>query len=101
MRRREAGGGGGRTTYKGEQGRKDEGKGQDEQENVGVGKGSGTGSQMAERLGNRASNLKVTGLIPARAKMTLCPWARHFPLLASGECPCTYCMSLWIRASAE
>ena len=30
---------------------------------------------------------------------TLCPWARH--LLASGECPCTYCKSLWIRASAK
>ncbi|XP_062319148.1 uncharacterized protein LOC134022004 [Osmerus eperlanus] len=40
------------------------------------------GSQVAERLGNRASNLKL---------MTLCPRARHFTLLASGECPCTYC----------
>ena len=33
--------------------------------------------------------------------MTLCPWARHFNLLAPGECPCTYCKSLWIRASAK
>ena len=29
--------------------------------------------QMAERLGSRASNLKVAGSIPGRAKMTLCP----------------------------
>ena len=31
----------------------------------------------------------------------LCPWARHFTLLASGECLCTYCKSLWMRASAK
>ena len=30
--------------------------------------------------------------------MTLCPFARQFTLLALGECPCTYCKSLWIRA---
>ena len=42
------------------------------------------GSQMAERLGNRAIIQKVAGLIPGRAKMMLCPWARHFTLLASG-----------------
>jgi len=42
------------------------------------------GGQMAERLGNRATNQKVVGSIPGRAKMTLCPWARHFTLLASG-----------------
>ena len=31
------------------------------------------------------------------------PWRvpGHFTLLASGECPCTYCKSLWIRASAK
>ena len=34
-------------------------------------------------------------------QMMLCPWARHFTLLASRECPCTYCKSLWIRASAK
>ena len=33
--------------------------------------------------------------------MTLCPWARHFTLLALGECPCTYCKSLCVRASAK
>ena len=33
--------------------------------------------------------------------MTLCPWARQFTLLASGECPCTNCKSIWIRASAK
>ena len=36
-------------------------------------------SQVAERLGNRASNLKVAGSIPGRA-VTLCPWAKHFTL---------------------
>ena len=55
-------------------------------------------SQMGEQLGNRAMNQKVAGSIPG---MMLCPWARHFTLLASGECPCTYCKSLWIRASAK
>ena len=40
------------------------------------------GGQMAERLGNRAINQKVAGSI---AKMMLCPWVRHFTLLASGE----------------
>ena len=30
-----------------------------------------------------------------------CPWARHFTLLVSGVCPCIYCKSLWIRASAK
>ena len=29
------------------------------------------GSQMAERLGNRASNLKVASSIPGRAKLSL------------------------------
>ena len=46
---------------------------------------------MAERLGNRAINQKVAGSIPGHAKMKLCPWARHFTQLASGECPCNYC----------
>ena len=40
---------------------------------------------MAERLGNRASHLKVASSILGRAqKMTLCPWARHFTLLPLG-----------------
>ena len=56
---------------------------------------------MAEWLGSRAMNQKVVGSIPKRAQMMLCPWARHFTLLSSGECPCTYCTSLWIRASAK
>ena len=42
------------------------------------------GGQMAERLGSRAINQKVASLIPGSEKMTLCPWARHFTLLASG-----------------
>ena len=54
---------------------------------------AGLVGQMAERLGNRAINQKFAGLIPCRAKLR---WARHFTLLASGECPCTYCKLLWI-----
>ena len=41
------------------------------------------GGQMAERLGNRATNQKVAGSITGR-KMLLCPRARHFTLLAWG-----------------
>ena len=48
---------------------------------------------MAERLGNRATNQKVAGLIPGRLKIRLFPWARHVTLLAPGECLCTYCKS--------
>ena len=55
--------------------------------------------RLGNRLGNRASNLKVASSIPGCAKWR--PWARHFTLLALGECPCTYCKSLWIRASAK
>ena len=51
------------------------------------------GSQVAERLG--------TGFDSWPCPTTLCRWARHFTLLASGECNCTYCKSLWIRASAK
>ena len=40
---------------------------------------------MVERLENRAINQRIA-------------WARHFTLLA---CPCTYCKSFWIRASAK
>ena len=47
---------------------------------------------MAERLGNRASIPKVAGSIPRR---------KAFTLLASGECPCTYCKLHQIRASAK
>ena len=42
---------------------------------------------MAERLGKRAINQKVAGLIPGRAKMALCPWARALhPTCLGGEC---------------
>ena len=44
-------------------------------------------SQLAEQLENRASNQKVAGSIPRPCKMTLCPWARHFTLLATGNVP--------------
>ena len=43
------------------------------------------GSQVAERLGNWASNPKVAGFYSRLCQMTLCPWARHFTLLASGR----------------
>ena len=50
-----------------------------------------SGSQVAERLGSRASNLKVASLIPGHVKLQC----------DLGECPCTYCKSLWIRAFAK
>ena len=56
---------------------------------------------MAERLGSRAINQKVPGSLPGRAKMTLCPWQGTSPYLPQGECPCTYCKLLWLRASAK
>ena len=59
--------------------------------------GASQGGQMAERLGNRAINQKVAGLIPGHVKMTMCPWARHFNLFASGGMSLCYCKSLWIR----
>ena len=47
---------------------------------------------MAEQLGNRATTQKVAGSILA------CKW--HC-VLGQGTSPCTYCKSLWIRASAK
>ena len=58
-------------------------------------------NQVAERLGNRASNQKFAGSIPSSAKIKLCAWARHFTLLSSGEWVFTYCKTLWIRSSAK
>ena len=34
-------------------------------------------------------------------KCKLCASARHLALLATGDCPCTYCKSVWIRASVK
>ena len=56
---------------------------------------------MSERLENQATNQKVAGLISAMTKIALFSWARHFTLLASGECPCTYCKLLWVRMFAK
>ena len=57
---------------------------------------------MAERLGNWAINQKVAGLIPGCEQIKLCPWARHFTLLASGGMSLYLVLeSLWIRASAK
>ena len=58
-------------------------------------------SQMAERWGSRASNQKVAGLIPCCAKWRCVLGKGTSPYLPRGECPCTYCESLWIRASAK
>ena len=57
--------------------------------------------QMAERLGNRAINQKVVGLIPSVQKGSCVLEQETSPYLPRGECPCTYCKSLWIRASAK
>ena len=56
---------------------------------------------MAERLGNRAINQKDAGLIPGRAKWCCVLGQDTSPYLPQVECPCTYCKSLWITASAK
>ena len=60
-----------------------------------------SGSQMAERWGSRAGNQKVAGSISCRAKWCCVLGQGTSPYLPRGECPCTYCKSLWIRASAK
>ena len=62
---------------------------------------SSQSSQVAERLGNRAVNQKVAGSIPDRAKGRCVLRQGTSPYLPRGERPCTYCKSLWIRASAK
>ena len=56
-----------------------------------------TRSQMAERLGNRAINQKVTGSCPAVQKDVVSLGKALHPTCLGGECPCTYCKSLWIN----
>ena len=71
--------------------------------------GESQGSQMAERWGesvrwgSRASNPKVAGSIPRRAQNDVVSLGKalHPTYLGGGECPCIYCKSLWIRASAK
>ena len=41
------------------------------------------GGQMAEQLGSRAIR-RLPVRFPAVQKIALCPWARHFTLVASG-----------------
>ena len=53
-------------------------------------------SQMAERWGSRASNQKVAGSIPLRAKWCCVLGQDTSPYLPRGACK-----SLWIRASAK
>ena len=56
---------------------------------------------MAERLGSWAFNQKVVGSISGRAILRCVLGQGTSPYLPRGECPCTYCKSLWIRASAK
>ena len=60
-----------------------------------------TGGRMAEWLGSRAINQKAVGSIPSRAKLRCVLGQGTSPYLPRGECPCTYCKSPWIRASAK
>ena len=55
---------------------------------------------MAEWLGRRTINQKVVGSIPGRAKWRVLGQSTS-PYLLRGEHSCTYCKSLWIRASAK
>ena len=54
-------------------------------------------SRVAEWLGNWASNQKVAGSIPSLAKWFCVLGQVTSPYLR----PCTYCKSLWIRASEK
>ena len=58
-----------------------------------------TRSQMAERLGNRASNQKVAGSISGHANYIVS--LGKALQLPRDRCPCTDCKSLWIRAFAK
>ena len=57
-------------------------------------------SQMAERLGNQAITQKVAGSISPKNDVVSLGKALHPLHPPSGECPCTSCKSLWIKASA-
>ena len=57
--------------------------------------------QMAERLGNQASNLKVASSIPGRGKLSCVPGQGTSLYLPRGNVPVLYCKSLWIRVSAK
>ena len=52
-------------------------------------------------VGSRAINQKVIGSIPGHAKLHCVLGQGTSPYLPWGECPCTYCKTLWIRASAK
>ena len=59
------------------------------------------GSQVAEWVEHRACNLKVASSIPGWCTWRCVPGQGTSPYLPRGECPCTYCKSLWVRASAK
>ena len=61
---------------------------------------NGVKSQVAERWGNRASNQKIASSIPGCVRWR-CVLGQGTLYLPWGECPCTYCKSLWVRASAK
>ena len=54
---------------------------------------------MTEWWGSRARNQKIAGAIPRRVKWRCVLGQGISPYLPRSECPCTYCKSLWIRAS--
>ena len=58
-------------------------------------------SQVAERWGNQAVNLKVASLIPGRVKLCCVLGQGTSPYLPRGNGPVHKSKSLWIRASAK
>ena len=58
------------------------------------------GGQMAERLGIGLLIRRVPVRFPA-VPNDVASLGKALHLLASGECPCTYCKSLCIRVSAK
>ena len=60
-----------------------------------------SGSQMAERLGSWAINQKVASSIPGCAILCCVLGQGTSPYWPRGKYPCTYCKSLWIRASTK
>ena len=59
------------------------------------------GGQMPERLGNRGYQWEGWRFDSRPCKLRCVPGQGTSPYLPWGECPCTYCKSLWIRASAK
>ena len=61
-----------------------------------------SGVRWLSGQGVGASNQKVTGWNPGHDKNEVVSLGKPLhPTCLGGECPCTYCKSLWIRASAK